>query len=163
MMLTTQEKTKERLEKLALNISQPNLYQKRLRIKQQNNQSQQSKKTNQHQSSMTSIAVTSPGAKQASVSSFIQKPQQREPNYFNLPTTIQHHYADSMPESPVDSGRQSLMTFSEKKLLALNQIVDQSLSKAKAKQRKIKHKKALGSLIQSGTSNVNVGGGRLTT
>ena len=68
-----------------------------------------------------------------------------------------------MPESPVDSGRQSLMTFSEKKLLALNQIVDQSLSKAKAKQRKIKHKKALGSLIQSGTSNVNVGGGRLTT
>ena len=36
MMLTTQEKTKERLEKLALNISQPttnHLYQKRLRIK----------------------------------------------------------------------------------------------------------------------------------
>ena len=69
-----------------------------------------------------------------------------------------------MPESPVDSGRQSLMTLSEQKLLALNQIVDQSLNKAKAKQRKIKQKKALGSLIQSGTSNVNNNiVGRLTT
>ena len=54
-------------------------------------------------------------------------------NYFNIPTKLKHHYADSFPDSPVESKKPTLMTYSEKKLLALNQIVDRSVSKAKAK------------------------------
>ena len=77
--------------------------------------------------------MASPDSRQKqSINSFLNVEKDIKTNYFNLPTKNSHHYADSFPDSPVES-KKSLMTYSEKKLVALNQIVDQSVQKAKAK------------------------------
>ena len=77
--------------------------------------------------------MASPESRQKqSINSFLNVEKDIQTNYFNLQTKSSHQYADSLPDSPVES-KKSLMTYSEKKLLALNQIVDQSMQKAKAK------------------------------